>query len=76
MMTVVEILESVQYVVDAQGKKMAVQVDLSAWETLLPLMEEMIEDGRLAELMADVADDERLEEAEAVKAYQTYLADA
>lgn len=76
MMTVVEILESVQYVVDAQGKKTAVQVDLLAWETLLPLMEEMIEDGRLAELMADVADDERLEEAEAVKAYQTYLAKA
>ena len=56
MMTVVEILESVQYVVDAQGKKTAVQVDLSTWETLLPLMEEIIEDGRLAELMADVAD--------------------
>jgi hypothetical protein len=75
-MTVAEILESVQYVVDGRGRKTAVQFDLTAWEALLPLMEEVIEDGRLAELIADVADDERLEESEALKAYKTYLAEA
>jgi len=39
-------------------------------------MKEVIEDGRLAELIAGVADDERLEKSEAQKAYQTYLAEA
>jgi hypothetical protein len=74
-MTIIEILESVQYVVDSQGRKTAVQFDLSAWEQLRPLMEELIEDGRLGQLMEEVADDERFNEAKALEAYKTFLAE-
>ncbi|VAW36740.1 hypothetical protein MNBD_CHLOROFLEXI01-1394 [hydrothermal vent metagenome] len=76
MITITEVLESVQYIIDDHRRKTAVQFDLSGWEALLPLIEEVLKDGRLAELIADVADDERLEESEAQKAYQTYLAEA
>lgn len=75
-MTITEILESVHYVVDKQGRKTAVQFDLSAWEQLQPLMEELIEESRLGQLMEEVADDEQLGEAEALEAYKKYLAEA
>jgi len=72
-MTIAEILQSVQYVVDNQGKQTAVLFSLPAWETLRPLLEEVIEDARLGQLMTDVVDDERLEGDDALQAYQAYL---
>ena len=75
-MTITEILESVQYVVDSEGRKTAVQFNLSAWETLRPLLEELIEDGRLGKLIEEVADDESLDAAAAQKLYQDYLTKA
>ena len=72
-MSIIEILDSVQYVVDSQGRHTAVQLELTAWEALRPLFEELIEDGRLGQLMAEAADDERLEDDAAVQAYQSYL---
>lgn len=74
-MTIGEILDSVRYVVDGQGRKTAVQFDLSSWEMLRPLVEEVIEDGRLGQLIEEVADDEQLDEDDARKAYQAYLAE-
>ncbi len=75
-MSTVEILESVRYVVDSQGRQTAVQLDLAVWETLRPLLAEIIEDRHLGELMIEVENDERLEENTARQAYQTYLAEA
>jgi hypothetical protein len=70
------LLDSVQYVVDNKGQKTAVLFDLSVWQELRPLLDELIEDGRLGQLMAEVADDERLEGEEALQAYQAYLAES
>lgn len=72
-MSFVDILDSVQYVVDAQGKQTAVQLNLSAWETLRLLLEDAIEDGRLGKLMEEVKDDERLEGDIALREYESYL---
>ena len=75
-MSIIEMLDSAQYLVDSQGRQTAVQFDLSVWEKLRPLLDELIEDGRLGQLMADVADDERLEGDAAIQAYQAYLAES
>jgi hypothetical protein len=40
-MTVSEILASVQYVVDHEGKQTAVQVELSVWETIQQILEDI-----------------------------------
>jgi hypothetical protein len=40
-MSVTELLQSVQFVVDHEGKRKAVQVDLQTWEELLGLLEDM-----------------------------------
>jgi len=40
-MSITEILESVQYVVNNQGQQTAVQLDLSAWEALRQLLEDL-----------------------------------
>ena len=39
-MTIVEILDSVRYVVNGQGVRTAVQIDLSIWEVLRQLLED------------------------------------
>jgi hypothetical protein len=76
-MTITEmLLDSVQYVVDNKGQKTAVLFDLAMWQELRPLLDELIEDGRLGQLMAEVADDERLEGEEALQAYQAYLSES
>ncbi len=36
-----KLLENIKYVVDSQGKKAAVQVDLKAWEALLEYLEDL-----------------------------------
>jgi hypothetical protein len=40
-MGVTELLQSVQFVVDHEGKRKAVQVDLETWEELLDLLEDL-----------------------------------
>ncbi len=40
-MSIKEILQSAEYVIDANGKKKAVVVDLSAWEEILTLLEDL-----------------------------------
>ena len=40
-MTVQEILESVQFVVNNQGQQTAIQMDLAAWEALRQLLEDL-----------------------------------
>jgi hypothetical protein len=40
-MTVNEILASVQFVVDQEGKQTAVQIDLSVWETIQQMLEDI-----------------------------------
>lgn len=39
-MTIIEILDSVQYVVDNQGKQTAVQFDLPTWQALREFIED------------------------------------
>jgi hypothetical protein len=43
-MTVTELLDAVQFVVDAEGKRQAVQLPLTLWEELVTLLED-IEDA-------------------------------
>jgi len=40
-MTVTELLETAQFLVDAQGKKKAVVFNYAAWEELLALLEDL-----------------------------------
>ena len=61
-MSVIEIVESAQFVVDAEGNKKAVQLDWDTWESLLQLLEglerelEEIEDVRtVQEIEARIA---------------------
>lgn len=46
-MTVAEILQSVQFVVDREGKPTAAVIDISAWESFLDLLEDL-EDIKLS----------------------------
>lgn len=39
-MTIMEVLQSAQYVVDSEGKQTAVQFDMPAWEALRQLLED------------------------------------
>lgn len=72
-MKVVDILETAQYVFDKRGQQTAVLLDLSTWQTLQQLLEELQEDERLAELMMAVQADEKFEGEEAQALYQEYL---
>ncbi len=75
-MSVTEILDSVQYVVNQKGQQVAVQLDLFTWKALRHLLDELIEDENLARLMAEVETEEHLEGQNAWQTYQTYLAEA
>ncbi len=72
-MSVIDILETAQYVVDKRGEKTAVLLDLPSWQALQRLLEELAEDERLGELMAAVQEDEKLEGEAAREAYKAYL---
>ncbi|OIO98843.1 MAG: hypothetical protein AUK03_00585 [Anaerolineae bacterium CG2_30_64_16] len=50
MMSAVEMLQSVQYVVDPDGRPTAVQMSIDAWETLLRWLED-VEDRALVRAM-------------------------
>lgn len=72
-MSSVDILDTAQYVIDKHGRQTGVLLDLSSWESLRRLLEELAEDERLGELMAAVQEDERLEGEATREAYQIYL---
>lgn len=72
-MSVSDILETAQYVVDRRGQQTAVLLDLPAWRGLQRLLEEMQEDEGLGKLMAAVQEDEKLEGEAAQEVYKAYL---
>jgi len=74
-MSVVEILDTVQYVIDREGHQTAVLLDLQTWEALRHLLEELAEDERLGQLIAAVEGEEKLEGEAAVAAYRAFLAE-
>lgn len=73
-MLISDILNTAQYVVDQQGQQTAVLLDLPSWHKLRYLLEELAEDERLAKLMLEVQQEEKLEGPAAYAAYQAYLA--
>lgn len=75
-MSVMEILDTAQFVVDKSGQETAVLLDLKSWQVLRRLLDELIEDDQLASLMAAVEHDEKLEGEAARHAYEAYLAEA
>ncbi|HRJ43721.1 MAG: hypothetical protein KJZ86_25375 [Caldilineaceae bacterium] len=75
-MSVVDILESAQYVVDKQGQQTAVLLDMSVWHGLQQLLEELQEDEGLGKLMAAVQEDEKFEGEAAQAVYKAYLLEA
>jgi hypothetical protein len=72
-MSAIDILDTAQYVVDKDGRQTAVLLDLSSWQILRQLLEELAEDEKLGELLSAVQDDEKLEGEAAQEAYQAYL---
>ncbi|MCB0139883.1 MAG: hypothetical protein KDE50_08270, partial [Caldilineaceae bacterium] len=76
VMSVIEILETAQYVVDKDGQETAVLLDLASWTSLRHLLEELIEDENLGQLMMAVENDEKLTGNAARRAYNEYLAEA
>ena len=72
-MSVRDILESAQYVVDKDGQQTAVLLDLSTWQSLRLLLEDLAEDESLEALMDSVRDDELLEGEAAQEVYKNYL---
>ena len=69
------IRESAQYVVDKDGQQTAVLLDLSVWEAIRLLLEDLEEDEHLARLMDEVADDEKFEGEAAWNLYQSFRSD-
>jgi hypothetical protein len=64
-MSVTELIEAAEFLIDAQGNKKAVQVDLAVWEEIVTLLEQMEKDLQ-AELAAwDTLSDEALTNFEA-----------
>jgi hypothetical protein len=72
-MSAIDILDTAQYVVDKEGRQTAVLLDLSSWQALQRLLEELIEDESLGALMAAVENDGKLDSEAAWEVYQAYL---
>ncbi len=68
-MTVSEILASIQYVVDREGKQTAVQVDLSVWETIQQILENIDDIADIEQARRE--DDEIFDWEQVVHEYQT-----
>ena len=49
-MSVVELIKSAQFVVDSAGNRKAVQLDLTVWEELISLLEDLEDAQELTEL--------------------------
>ena len=75
-MSVMEILDTAQFVVDKHGQETAVLLDVKSWQTLRSLLDELVEDEQLGRLMAAVESDEKLEGEVARRAYEVDLAEA
>ena len=75
-MSTIEILDSAQYVIDKDGHRTAVLLDLPSWETLRQILLELMEDEILGELMTAVKDDEKLSDEAALEIYHAYLQDS
>ncbi|CBN57114.1 MULTISPECIES: hypothetical protein [Kamptonema] len=54
MTNVTEVLKSAQFVVDASGKKTAVQLSVAAWEALLDWIEDREDEGIFREAMSQL----------------------
>ena len=75
-MSVKEILEAAQFIVDKEGQQTGVLLDLSSWEAIQKLLESIEkEDELLGQLMLDVEEDEALSGDVALNAYKAYLAE-
>ena len=60
-MTIAELTNKVEYLTDAAGQRKAVVLDLSVWEELLRLWEELVDEQRWDEAFANSQDElERL----------------
>ncbi len=55
-MTVQEILESVQFVVNSKGQQTAIQMDLSTWEALRQLLEDLEDAADIEQARQEKAD--------------------
>ena len=49
-MSVIELIESAQFVVDSAGNRKAVQLDLAVWEELVSVLEDLEDAQELAQL--------------------------
>lgn len=74
-MSITDILDTAQYVVDKHGHQTAVLLDLKSWDVVRHLLEDMLEDERLGQLMIAVEHDEKLEGQTAHDVYRAYLAE-
>jgi hypothetical protein len=68
-MGVTELLQSVQFVVDHEGKRKAVQVDLETWEELLDLLEDLEDAAEMEQTRYE--DDELIPWEQVVADYRT-----
>ncbi len=59
MLEMDQILHSLQYVVDENGRRRAVQLDLTAWEQIVAWLEELDDEAEMREALA--ADDELID---------------
>ena len=67
-MSIAEILESVQYVVNRDGQQTAVQLDLEIWEALRELLENLEDSAEIEQARQE--DDEVFEWEQVVSDYQ------
>lgn len=65
MLEMDQILHSVRYVVDEDGRRRAVQLDLSVWEQIVAWLEELDDEAEMREALA--AEDESIDWEEAKK---------
>ena len=68
-MGVTKLLQSVQFVVDHEGKRKAVQVDVETWEELLELLEDLEDAAEMEEAQRE--DDELIPWEHVVADYRT-----
>lgn len=73
-MSIVDLIKSAQFVVDSTGNRKAVQIDLTVWEELITLLEDL-EDSEEIELARE-EDDELISWEQIVSDYKTTHSEA
>lgn len=53
-MSIAELIEAVEFVVDAQGNKKAVLVDLAVWQEVLQLLADALEEADDAQVVREI----------------------